>query len=867
MPDAKVGGGLSTSVVFENPDVLKILKRNEEQMKRGGAVIMKEGGVAQYGLRRDSGMPKGKGYFGPLKTDKGVMTELSAADESGDFPLLVPTLTKDEVQLLTSGGQPTEEIYAKAKAWAESRKGQGRDPFATGEDLRMPVPEFAKGGDVHAKTGGIGKNVGRGMTGLTRSRQSLDPNEIQAMMLDVPASIGVPFAEAGAEYLRGNIEDAKFAAGVDAALTAVPVVGMAAKPAYRAVKSGVKKAAPAAREAARGALESAMESGAIQGPMYAVPKGKKIIAAPQDEALRIAQRNAAKPVSEGGLGLPKNNTPMDRARAMGFDTEAYKGMHPYDPNTGEVWGVRDGKFVPVANLGANPEVIQSIDPKRTSKMELGGRHAGFYGDKDIANSFAGYTSKNSAVFPVLLNMGKTTETFDSAGKYAGAFQFERPASMNNNINEYKRFQRAFFADSPSSGAVIRNTVDEGTIFIPREGRQVRSRFAAFDPARRDENDLLAGLAALGIGLPAASSLAGKDEDYAKGGIVKKAVSLIEEAFKGDMDAAGRAAAGREAAKYIKSQSQVKPSEAFGQLMEKGFKKTATTQADRTKVGGGNIGGASFSALSAVDPNYAGKVWGVGEATTAARLANLSTPETAWTTMLGSATQLKTNPIVFDKLKREFKAAMKEGKLSPELETKINKNLALTFGEGADIRDPGIWKQADTFEKRAALADIMMGQGIPPSKGGVALGGEKSGKGVIFRPTDILKAETEPGLLHPEHGGDVPTFAAGPRLFSLEKEFMYRPDLHPGFPVLMKGEDLGYSVTPTPTEVFLPDWHRRFKEMNPERQGPGYYDLALGVKGEGLPSQELSDAYIRHLLREGFKAGGTVKKMKKRSKNG
>jgi len=334
-----------------------------------------------------------------------------------------------------------------------------------------------------------------------------------------------------------------------------------------------------------------------------------------------------------------------------------------------------------------------------------------------------------------------------------------------------------------------------------------------------------------------------------------------------MTAAGRAAAGRAAAQYIKSQPQVKASEALGQLMEKGYKKTTTTQADRTRVGGGNIGGASFSALSAVDPNYAGKVWGVGETTTAARLANLTDPETAWTTMLGSATQLKTNPIVFDKLKREFKAAMKEGKLSPELEGKINKNLALTFGEGADIRDPGIWKQADTFEKRAALADVMMGQGIPPSKGGVALGGEKSGRGVIFRPTDILKAETEPGLLHPEHGGDVPTFAAGPRLFSLEKEFMSRPDLHPGFPVLMKGEDLGYSVTPTPTEVFLPDWHRRFKEMNPERQGPGYYDLALGVKGEGLPSQELNDPYIRHLIREGFKAGGPVKKMKKRSKNG
>jgi len=370
----------------------------------------------------------------------------------------------------------------------------------------------------------------------------------------------------------------------------------------------------------------------------------------------------------------------------------------------------------------------------------------------------------------------------------------------------------------------------------------------------------------------------------------KASEKVDEVVGGGMTAAGRAAAGRAAAKYIKSQPQVKASEALGQLMEKGYKKTATTQTDRTRVGGGNIGGGAFPALSVVDPAYAGKAWGLGETTTAARLANLTDPETAWTTMLGSPTQLKTNPIIFDKLKREFLASMKAGNLSPELESKINHNLALTFGEGAQIRDPNIWKQADTFQKRDALASLMMGQGIPPKKGGVALGGEKSGKGVIFRPTDILKTETEPSLLHPEHGGDVPTFALGPRLFSLEKEFMYRPDLHPGFPVLMKGEDLGYNMQPVPTEVYLPDWHREFREKKPERfwgpwapeiierrkdqsyklkgqEGPGYYDLALGLKDEGLPSQELNDAYIRHLIREGFKAGGPVKKMKKRSKNG
>jgi hypothetical protein len=39
--------------------------------------------------------------------------------------------------------------------------------------------------------------------------------------------------------------------------------------------------------------------------------------------------------------------------------------------------------------------------------------------------------------------------------------------------------------------VLKNTIDEGSVFIPRKANQIRSRFAAFDPLRRDEADLLA----------------------------------------------------------------------------------------------------------------------------------------------------------------------------------------------------------------------------------------------------------------------------------------------------------------------------------------------------------------------------------------
>lgn len=427
------------------------------------------------------------------------------------------------------------------------------------------------------------------------------------------------------------------------------------------------------------------------------------------------------------------------------------------------------------------------------------------------------------------------------------------------------------------------------VFDPKNIRSVNARF---NPLDIDSSNILSGIGAGAVGLGVLASQE-QPEEFSNGGRIRKATAAIrgattppraipDELSVSDEDmmriardlgidvdetdiltdmpsitqytAADRAAAGRRAASLIRSQDQMKASEALGRLMEQGFTKTSTTQADRTRVGGGNIGGPAFPVLGEVDPEYAGRSWGVMNQGTASRLMNLSSPETAWTTMLGSSDQLKSNPIVFDKLMRAFLSSMRKGNLSPELESKINQNLRLTFGEDANIRDPNIWDEADTFAKRAALADLMMGQGIAPAKGGVALGGEKSGRGVIFKPSEILMAETERGLMHPEYGGNVPTFALGPRLFTIGETAEYRPDLHPGFPTLLEGRDLGYNVMPTPTEVYLPDWHRRYKSLFPERK-PGYYEMTSGLPSEGLPSQNLTDDYIRHLIREGFSQGG------------
>jgi hypothetical protein len=103
------------------------------------------GGMAPYGLRHaesvyDPMSAKGKGYFGMLPTSEGMMaTEISADSDIGQYPLLVPTLTAEEVQWLLNGNEPTEDIYRKAEQYAVDRMQQGMSPFAGYGDLRMPV--------------------------------------------------------------------------------------------------------------------------------------------------------------------------------------------------------------------------------------------------------------------------------------------------------------------------------------------------------------------------------------------------------------------------------------------------------------------------------------------------------------------------------------------------------------------------------------------------------------------------------------------------------------------------------------------------------------------------------------------------------
>lgn len=86
-----------------------------------------------YGLRKD-GSKKDSGFLGALTAANGdVMTELSVGvnidGRETEIPLLVPGLTKKQLQHLLDGGAPTQEIVDLAVEHARTRMKAGKSPF------------------------------------------------------------------------------------------------------------------------------------------------------------------------------------------------------------------------------------------------------------------------------------------------------------------------------------------------------------------------------------------------------------------------------------------------------------------------------------------------------------------------------------------------------------------------------------------------------------------------------------------------------------------------------------------------------------------------------------------------------------------
>jgi len=284
----------------------------------------------------------------------------------------------------------------------------------------------------------------------------------------------------------------------------------------------------------------------------------------------------------------------------------------------------------------------------------------------------------------------------------------------------------------------------------------------------------------------------------------------------------------------------KASEALGKHEGKHLK---VTQSDRTKVGGGFLGGPGFSGLQHIYPSHKDVAWGVNSTGAASKIANANAmhPEgqALWSTLLGAPNQHTSNQMVFDMLMKQFKNSIKSGKMTPELRNNINEQLGIAvdkegkpvFGN-PDISSKNFFKNLNTFDQRRVMADLM---------GGKAVGGKK---GQIINYDKTVSDTTEPELL------GAPTHAIGPRLFQLSGQRSVQPDLNPAFPHMLHGEDLGQMYHPVPREIMLPEFHKKIKET--KGRNVGVMDLTRNT-----PSQHLTEDFLTHLQKHGYKKGGNV----------
>ena len=238
-----------------------------------------------------------------------------------------------------------------------------------------------------------------------------------------------------------------------------------------------------------------------------------------EQAHLTAQRNAALPVNQGGLGLAPGNTAMDRARAMGFDVDnpVYHGtnwdVREFDlsrsgsSSGAEQYGtgvytatnptlasgyanprMEGANVLPLVTRMANPISDQTV--KKLTKAQIKkiieqspdlDEHLWNYGD-------VGYEGKNS-----VLNKA-VNQTYDyqretmleSLHPIANDFFSGDPVAFNNAAAKVLK----------KDGVIVDFPKTNEKFNIPWSSNQVRSRFAAFDPFNRDSSNLLAQSAKL-----------------------------------------------------------------------------------------------------------------------------------------------------------------------------------------------------------------------------------------------------------------------------------------------------------------------------------------------------------------------------------
>jgi hypothetical protein len=202
---------------------------------------------------------------------------------------------------------------------------------------------------------------------------------------------------------------------------------------------------------------------------------------PQQEALDTAQRNAALPVEEGGLGLPKDNTPEMRAEAMGFDKEV---LHGTSSDIDKVIVLPDGRRY------VNPFYTTADNSQEAA---------------EFASQFANTKSEvgSPRVMPLMIR-GNVLDTRNNPEALKKLQDIAEKSYTELKIGEKGLptwGQVNNYATEAKNAGIDSILLDERSYLnsiANLNPNNIRSRFAAFDPMRRNEADILAGVLPLGL---------------------------------------------------------------------------------------------------------------------------------------------------------------------------------------------------------------------------------------------------------------------------------------------------------------------------------------------------------------------------------
>jgi hypothetical protein len=196
----------------------------------------------------------------------------------------------------------------------------------------------------------------------------------------------------------------------------------------------------------------------IVGPQ-AKPEAEKTFAS-MDEQTEY-ERAVAK-----GLDMSEEAR-MQRAKEQGYEDDVfYKGAYPYDTDTGKEIESID-----------RPSLFPTFDPNDPEGVKI----AGFLTkDTAVSDRFSGLITQTGASYPLKYKMGRVKE-IDGSNQKAGDVQFGESGKG--------------FRDAIRSGEydtiVIKNTKDEGDIYVALKASNIRSVNAAFDPDYKSSPRLLA----------------------------------------------------------------------------------------------------------------------------------------------------------------------------------------------------------------------------------------------------------------------------------------------------------------------------------------------------------------------------------------